>query len=128
MKKYRLPLFVALSLLSGILTTSVSATEKRCGWLANPTPGNYYLFDADGGAQGWTIAAQGGYEAEGLDKIPDISAKAKDYVKTNGNYGYACACLSVTTDKASSKILTLESVKQLPLKKCKTDKKLPPMQ
>ena len=126
MKKHRLPLFVAFALLSGVLTNTVSATEKRCGWLANPTPGNYYLFDAKGGKQGWTISEQGGYEAEGADKIPDISAK--EYVKTNGNYGYACACLSVTTDKVTQKILAIESVKQLPLKKCKADKKLPPIE
>ena len=32
--------------------------ETRCGWLANPTPANYWFYDKDGE---WTIGEQGGY-------------------------------------------------------------------
>jgi hypothetical protein len=31
--------------------------EERCGWLENPTPGNFWLKDPHGL---WTISAQGG--------------------------------------------------------------------
>jgi hypothetical protein len=126
MKKQGLQILVAISLVGATWMNPVQAAETRCGWLANPTPGNYFLFDGNGPESGWTISAQGGYEAVGADKIPDISAK--EYVKTNGEYGYGCACLSVDADKKTERIVKIYSFKQLPLKKCKADKKLPPME
>ena len=43
-------------------------TEKRCGYLANPTPANWWLTDHHGE---WTIGVQGGYQAEGLKVLPE---------------------------------------------------------
>ncbi len=47
------------------------AAERRCGWLENPTPGNFSLRDRGGE---WVLGVQGGYEAEGFDRMPDMTA------------------------------------------------------
>lgn len=97
------------------------AAENRCGWIQNPTPGNYWLDDREGS---WTIMTQGSDdEPKGADNLPDFSAG--EFVKTNGTYGYACTCMSVETDKRTRRITEIVSVKQLPLAKCKNDKTLP---
>ncbi|MBB3441662.1 DUF4087 domain-containing protein [Rhizobium sp. BK379] len=109
-------LTVALSLALALPTL---AAETRCGWIQNPTPGNWWLDDAQ---NTWTIMTQGGNdEPEGMDLIPDISER--DYVKTNGNYGYACGCMSVETD-GEERITQILSFRQLPLAKCRNDKAL----
>ncbi|MDW5313230.1 DUF4087 domain-containing protein [Rhizobium sp. PL01] len=113
------------TLLIGLAAASpLRAAETRCGWLQNPTPANWWLDDADGS---WTIMTQGGGEGPpGMELIPDISER--DYVKTNGNYGYACACLSVETDEAEGSITGIRSFRQLALAKCESDGKLSPPQ
>ncbi|HWU63897.1 MAG TPA: DUF4087 domain-containing protein [Ensifer sp.] len=93
----------------------------RCGWVSNPTPGNWYLSDSDGD---WTLATQGGdEEAMGMDVIGDISAG--DYQATNGNYGYACGCMKVRDDPATMRILEVFSFRQSRLAKCVNDPNLP---
>nr|WP_314084732.1 DUF4087 domain-containing protein [uncultured Shinella sp.] len=101
MKKTLLAALLALATLS----TGVQAAESRCGWLQNPTPGNWWLDDADG-----------------MDRIPDISEG--DYVRTNGNYGYACACMTVDTDDDEGRILAIYSFRQLPISQCANDEAL----
>jgi Protein of unknown function (DUF4087) len=101
-----------------LITVSESKPETRCGWVANPTPANWWLNDSQGE---WTISVQGGYQAEGTDNIPDFGNK---WVKTNGNYGYGCACMKVTTDKSEMRILNISSVTVRPISTCKKDKKL----
>lgn len=98
------------------------ASEKRCGWLVNPTPANWWLTDRDGL---WLISAQGGDSANGMENIPDISRG--EYVTTNVHYGYACACLNVTTEQAEMKIVNISSFQQLPLATCREDPALPAM-
>ncbi len=99
---------------------SVGAVEKRCGWLDNPTPANWWLTDADGR---WIIGIQGSYQAQGIDKIPDF--KPSQYVKTNGYHGYTCACMNVTTNSNLSQIRRIYSVKPLKLSQCRQDPNLP---
>ena len=61
-----------LSLLIAALATSMvslplsaqRAPERRCGWLQNPTPANWWLVDRDGE---WILGVQGGYQAPGMD-------------------------------------------------------------
>ena len=96
------------------------AAEKRCGWVDNPTPSNWWLTDADGR---WTISVQGGYQAQGMDNIPEF--QPSQYVKTNGYYGYTCACMEVTTNNRLSRIRRIYSVQPLPLRQCHQDPKLP---
>lgn len=95
-------------------------TEKRCGYLSNPTPANWWLTDRDGE---WTIGVQGGYQAEGLDVLPE-NFYEKGWVKTNGWYGYRCACLTVTTDRKEMRIRRIYSGEPLAIKRCKQDKSL----
>lgn len=92
-------------------------TEERCGWFENPTPGNAWLNDKDGE---WLIGAQGGYQAEG--DYPDIPDE--QWVKTNINYGYGCACLRVTVDRAKKRIVKIVSSTAKPLAVCRKDKAL----
>lgn len=102
-------LFVTLSV------ALAQAAENRCGWVNNPTPGNWWLTDADGQ---WTIMTQGSYEAGGMENIGDISAG--DYVATNGNYGYACGCMRVDTDGQGA-VTQIYSFRQRPIGKCEND-------
>ena len=107
-----------------LASPAASAPAKRCGWLQNPTPANWWLDDSEGT---WTLMTQGGgLEPEGMDQIPDISAG--DYVRTNGNYGYACACMSVETDADEERITRILTFRQLPLSKCENDPNLDPPQ
>jgi len=114
----KLGLWVGLMILSG---SPAYAVEKRCGWIDNPTPANWFLTDRN---NTWTISAQGGYQAKGMDKIPDITTG--QFIKTNGNYGYACGCMNVTTDKRKKRIIQIQSFTQLKLNQCRTDRSLPP--
>jgi hypothetical protein len=117
-------LAIATLLIGSLAASPLLAAETRCGWLQNPTPGNWWLDDADGS---WTIMSQDGGEGPpGMDLIPDISGR--DYVRTNGNYGYACACLSVESDDNESSITEILSFRQLALAKCENDGKLSPQQ
>jgi hypothetical protein len=58
-----------------------------------------------------------------MDNIPPIGDR--EYVRTNGNYGYACACLNVTTDSKKMRITRIQSGEQLPLRTCREDRNLP---
>ena len=97
-----------------------SQPERRCGWLQNPTPANYWLIDRDGE---WTIMVQGGYQAEGWDEMPDMSSRG--WVEVNGHYGYGCACMTVTVDRRSRRITRIHRATPLPLRQCRNDRRLP---
>ena len=91
--------------------------ETRCGWFSNPTPANAWLYDRDGE---WTVGEQGGFQAEG--DWP--SFKARQWVRTNGNYGYGCACLQVRVNKKTHQVLEIKSAHARPLAQCRLDPKL----
>jgi Protein of unknown function (DUF4087) len=98
------------------------AGETRCGWIDNPTPGNFWLIDGEGE---WEISAQGGYEAEGMDALPDFSGD--EFVETNGHHGYSCGCITGETDEGEKKIVKIESAEKKLLKLCLEDDALPSM-
>ncbi|SOB78528.1 Protein of unknown function [Sphingomonas guangdongensis] len=108
-------MILALLLLLG----SPQAPAKRCGWIANPTPGNWWITDRDGE---WLLGAQGGYQAPGMDVIPDLSAR--EWIRTNGYYGVGCACLTMTVDKRTSRVTRVYSAQQRPLKACRADRRI----
>ena len=117
----RLPL-AALPLCLAI-SAAEAAPENRCGWVVNPTPGNWWLTDRDGD---WILATQGSdREALGMENIGDISAG--DYKAVNGNYGYACGCMKVETEVSGGerRITAVYSFKQGKLAQCTKDKTLP---
>lgn len=119
----RVLLAAALALLA---TAPGLAAETRCGWYWNPSPGNLWLLDKDAT---WTIASQGdadGESAEGIDNAPQFDPS--QFVETNNpgsGYGYGCACMSVTTDKANERITEIFSGTTRPLAACEKDKSLP---
>ncbi|KAB2929521.1 MAG: DUF4087 domain-containing protein [Leptonema illini] len=90
--------------------------ERRCGWIDNPTPGNWWIEDSEGS---WTISAQGGYQADG--EMPDFESS---WVRTNGFYGYGCGCMTAQVDRKTKRIIRYKDVKVLPLQRCQSDKKL----
>jgi hypothetical protein len=95
-------------------TSSGEKFENRCGWFVNPTPANASLEDKDGE---WIISVQGGYQAEG--DYPEFDDK--DWVKTNVNYGYGCACMRVKVDFKTHRILEIASATAKPLAACRKD-------
>jgi hypothetical protein len=95
----------------------VEKVETRCGWFSNPTPANASLYDSQ---REWIISVQGGYEAEG--DWPDIPEK--EWVTTNVNYGYGCACLRVTTNHNNGKVIKIVSSSARPLSACRRDRAL----
>jgi hypothetical protein len=94
--------------------------ERRCGWLHNVTPGNWWLFDGHGE---WILATQGGFQAPGMDEMPDMTTLG--WVELNGHYGYGCACMTLTVDTATRQVTRIASAKPQPLKQCRADRSLP---
>jgi hypothetical protein len=113
----------AVALAAGLLATAAQAAgpERRCGWLVNPTPSNWWLNDRDGE---WTLMEQGGYEAPGMDNMPDMSTAG--WVETNaGGHGYGCACMTVVVNRRTHRVERLISAQPLPLARCRADHSLP---
>lgn len=97
--------------------------ERRCGWLANPTPGNWWLIDADGT---WTLSSQGDDNATTtavMDRVPAFDAD--EFVSTGRYYGHGCACLTVATDPDEDRVLAIGTSRRLPLATCEADPSLP---
>ena len=110
-----------LILFAAAAATSAPATERRCGWLYNPTPANWWLVDRDGE---WLLGAQGGYQAPGMDSLPDMTTRG--WVETNGHYGHGCACMTVATDRRTRRVTRVVSGNPVPLRQCRADPRLPP--
>jgi hypothetical protein len=102
------------------LRTALQKPAPRCGWVVNPTPGNWWLTDRDGD---WIMAMQGGYETAGMENIPDLTTR--EWVANNGNYGYACGCISGSFDPKRMKVARIDKYQRKPLAACRSDRKLP---
>ena len=104
---------------SALVTIGVaqSRMQTRCGWLSNPTPANAWLIDKNGE---WLIGVQGGYQAEGdlLDFSPGR------WVKTNGDYGYGCACIYGKFDVSQKKVVEIFKSTAKSLSQCRRDRLL----
>jgi len=100
-------------------TIALADTETRCGWISSPTPGNYWIDDADGR---WIISTQGGYQAEGVENL--AYPEDDQYVDTNGNYGYFCGCITASTSRHEMKVVSIRRSKAKRLKDCLKDPKL----
>ena len=105
-----LVLFIVL----GCCLSSAQAADVRCGWLENPTPANWWLVDKDGE---WTLSTQGSTQAKGMNLIPDLTER--EFVPTNGNYGYACACLTTEVNLKQKRVTRILAARQLPLSRCR---------
>ena len=115
-------LFLTVAFFSGgnfiASESAVSEFETRCGWFSNPTPANAWLTDRDGE---WIIAVQGGYQAKG-DWPPDF--KPKQWVKTNVEHGYGCACFRVKVNRKTHEVIEIKSAYARPLAACRKDRSL----
>jgi hypothetical protein len=89
-------------------------SETRCGWFSNPTPANASLHDRDAE---WIIGVQGGHQADG--DWPEFGSG--QWVKTNGNYGYGCACMRVQTNSKTHEVSMIESAQARALSACRND-------
>ena len=124
--KLRLPVFGCLIMLAAVFaggraetsaTSAPVAAETRCGWFSNPTPANASLHDRE---DEWVISVQGGHQAEG--DWPSFGPK--QWVETNGHYGYGCACLRVVADRETHRVTEIESARARPLSACRRDRAL----
>ena len=115
--------FLAFTVIGSSATAAASA-EQRCGWLANLTLLDLWLIDKD---TTWIITSQepGSKDADGLERVPEFSED--EFVATQGDHGYGCACLDVSTDPASERITEVFGGKILGLRQCRNDKSLPPL-
>jgi hypothetical protein len=113
-------LALALTVTGLTLSAPGHAAERRCGWVDNPTPGNWWLTDRQGE---WTIGVQGGQLVAGIDNMPDMATKG--WVATNGNYGYGCGCMTVETNARDKKVTRIISATPVPLRQCRADRNLP---
>jgi hypothetical protein len=93
--------------------------ETRCGWFDNPTPANIWLYDREGQ---WIIGEQGGYQIEDVWDRPDFAPR--QWVATNGHYGYGCACLRLRVNKGTGKVLEVTRGRARPLAVCRRDRSL----
>ncbi len=111
---------IGLFLLSGLVDVcgQTGKIETRCGWLDNPTPSNYSLYDKD---REWIIAVQSGYNVEDF-AAPDFGKEWINY--PNGSYGYGCACFEMTVDKKTSRVRKIRKSSVKPLSVCRRDKTL----
>jgi len=113
-------IFFAIFLAAPVLfAADPGGFENRCGWVDNPTPANWELWDKDGT---WSISVQGGREADG--DLPEFPENKAYWKITNVHYGYGCGCLMVKVDKKEKTILEIKGGKALPLSKCRADKTL----
>ncbi len=96
------------------------AAERRCGWVENPTPANWWLRDREAE---WMISTMGGYEAPGFDAMPDMQKAG--WVWTNVRYGYGCGCMLVEVDRAAKRVTRLISAAPALLARCRADHRLP---
>ena len=109
---------------AAILTSALAApaiAETRCGWVDNPTPGNWWLTDRDGT---WTISTQGVPSVNGWDTIAPFDLPG--WVETNGHYGFGCGCFEGSVDWSTGEVAWMSSMRGIPMSRCHNDPALPP--
>jgi len=103
-----------------IVSFNLHAKEMRCGWLENPSPANIWLIDKDAT---WFLSAQGRFnlDHQSLDLAYEGIKNKEQFVKTNENYGFSCACLTVDVNEDAEEIVKVYKSTQLNLKQCLAD-------
>lgn len=116
----RATMFGLLAVLAAA-SAAEAAPERRCGWLHNPSPGNHWLADRE---REWILSVQSAPQVPGMDRIPDMTTR--EWVRTNGHYGYGCACVTMETHPERRYVVRITAAEQLPLSRCRADRALPP--
>ncbi|WP_416422700.1 DUF4087 domain-containing protein [Pseudomonas sp. App30] len=119
MRLFRIPGSVALLAVSLMpLAHAEEATQERlCGWYENPTPRVINLIDHEGS---WKVATADGYSAPGQKPI----FRASQWIRTNGDYGYGCACLSGDIDEQTHTVNAIATATARTLAACRSDASL----
>ncbi len=116
-------MFRALVIISAVVATpafAASPTQRLCGWIENPTPGNWWLTDRRGE---WIIDTQGGHHAEG--DLPDFGTSRKYWVATQPNgHGYGCACINAVVNARTKEVMKIVRTNIRPLLACRRDRAL----
>lgn len=95
--------------------------ERRCGWVFNPTPANWWIEDKDGA---WYLSRQGdaSLQSNGFMGLPDEAFQfGQEWVNLNdfNTYGHGCGC--VEGHFAGSFAVLVEAMQPLPLARCELD-------
>jgi Protein of unknown function (DUF4087) len=116
---------------TALLAALPAAAETRCGWYHNPSPANVILEDADGQ---WWLAMQGSPPVPGFDDAytPEFDNRLRlDYQgQPTDRYGSSCACAEGRFDATRGQydnVLSISSLREIPLERCEADPKLPPL-
>lgn len=115
---------LSLAVVAIIGAAPAAASERICGWYANPTPGDLLITDRRG--DWWITGGGAGADAKGIDKAPQLDDK--QFVETNvpgSGHGYGCACMTVETNAKTRRITRVIAGETLPLARCRADKSLP---
>lgn len=122
LKIYLTAIGCALLIASTNVIAQFSNAEEfklRCGWLDNPTPSNFSLYDRD---DEWLFSVQGGYQLEDFE-MPIF--KPGQWIVTNtADYGYGCACFEMRVDAETNHVLEIKKSYAKPLSACRKDKAL----
>ncbi|SEH85075.1 Protein of unknown function [Rheinheimera pacifica] len=112
--------------LSIFVSSYAYSADTRCGWLENPTSANVWLSDKDGS---WAISIQGGYSVDDESMaLAFLGMENKDnFVRTNRNGGFSCACLVVDVKTDDGSISKIYKAEQLLLKQCLEDIAITPV-
>ena len=110
-------LMVAMAMVAALIAPAM-AQERRCGWLQNPGPANWYLEDRNGQ---WALWTQGRAIPPGMLAVTGMTDR--DWVRPSGNYGYGCACLTLVAD-ANRVVTRVTASQQLPIARCEADRSL----
>jgi hypothetical protein len=79
-----------------------------------------WFYDRDGE---WTIGVQGGYQLQNLN-WPWPAFKRGQWVRTNGDHGYGCACFQMRVNKQTMDVLEIKTSRARPLVTCRRDPSL----
>jgi hypothetical protein len=107
---------IAVLISGSAMSAGETKRQTLCGWFENPTPGNYWLIDRRGE---WLIGLQGGYQVK--DDWPWPKFESSQWVSTNGNYGYGCACFAGVVDLTEQHFISITSANAKPLSVCRED-------
>ena len=119
----------AVLLPTTILTAALAASpadaqrgrQNLCGWFENSSPANHTLTDR---SREWLIGAQGGFQARGIDGIPEAPGSRWVRPEGPGSYGYGCYCIQASTDARRGRITQIHSARSVPLAQCRADRRL----
>lgn len=114
--------FVFLTVVAN--SAAAQSTERRCGWIDNPTPANWWIEDRDAA---WLLFKQGdlSVSSNGFLDLPAAASRfGEEWVNLNdfNGYGYGCGC--VEGQFLDGIAVSIEAMEPLPLARCEVDSAL----